>query len=393
MPLFEYACVRSDGIKATGTLEAACKEEALKKLLYDNNLVLSIKAKRFYKKASHLNRDQLIDFIEQLAYYLKAGLPLYESLAEIAKEALQDKKFVIFQSLCDQIKLGSSLAQAMRGHPKSFPEIVIATVEAGQASGHLDVSLQSTGLVLRKQQKLSKTWLCSLLYPAILLSFSTLLIGILLLFVVPSLEMLFEQQPVSGLTAWVIGASHLLRKGYPFLILAWGLPIFLGIRFLKVPSNRLKVELFCLQMPIIGPLLSQKELGRFAHLMGLLLKGGVPLLQALQMASNGFQLLTYKKLMEEMEKRVLEGKTLSTELKTVKIIPSLFSRLLLIGDESGNSAEMFYKIAELYETEVDRALARLTQLAQPAILLAIGILVGVIMLAILLPLTDINAFI
>lgn len=392
MPFYRYACVSNTGKRVKGLLEASTLEEAQAHLHEQQITILSVRPFKFGAKKIRLSPSNLTNFLSQLASLLKAGMPLYESLCEMAKGHLQEKYYPTLQGLCEHIQKGASLADAMRHYKESFSQLVIATVDSGQAAGCLAETLENLAKVLQTEQKRGKQFLTALLYPLILLGFSSVLILVLLMYVIPSLEMLFEERSVNGLTRFVIGWSHFVRSSLPYFI-----PLLLGglffiQRYFKSPKGKLFFQTQLLRVPGLRPLIVKKELGRFAFLMQVMLKGGVPLLKSLEIANSTFKLEKLKEIFTEAKQTIIEGKLLSHALQTTPLIPPLFTRLISIGEEGGNSAEMFGRVGTFYEGEVDKVLNRLTILAQPILLLVMGGVVGIIMLAVLLPLTDINAF-
>lgn len=393
MPFFRYLSVTTGGKKVRGVLEAATLDEATSRLQSGGVILLSLNLYRKAASQTRLKAPHVVEFVSQLASLLQTGMPLYESLSELAEAHLEERYYPTLAGLCEQIKQGASLAEAMRCYPQSFSELMVATIDAGQIAGRLSDTLLKMSTLLQQQQKRGKQLLTASLYPLILLGFSSLLIVVLLLYVIPSLELLFEDRTVNPLTRIVIATSHTLRSGFPYLVSLLALCAWGAYRFCRSKRGKVQCQGWLLRLPLMGILWIKKELSQFAHLMQVMLEGGVPLLKALAIARSSLKLEVLKKAFESAEQKVVEGRLLSQELKTSSVVPPLFSRLLAIGEEGGGSPDMFGKIAELYEGEVDKSLNRLTALAQPVLLLVMGVIVGVIMLAVLLPLTDVNAFI
>ncbi len=215
---------------------------------------------------------------------------------------------------------------------------------------------------------------------------------LLLTFVIPSLETLFEDRPVNGFTRAVMLFSHFLTHQWGYylpLIIGSGVGVYFA---LTSPKGKRWVQRTLLRMPVLKTLITQTAIARFSRTMGTLLEGGVSLIQALQIARKTMRHTLFEEVVEEAEGRIVEGSLLSVELKKSPLIPTLVPRMLSIGEEGGSAPAMFQKIADLYESEVDKSLTRLTALAQPVILVFMGGIVGVIMIAVLLPLTYVSAF-
>ena len=399
MPLFHYRYIDSKGKKKSGIIDAEGVADAKEKLRTQKVLVLALEEKQLGKSKGVWRRqkeviagEHLINFTNQLSSLLIAGMPLYEGLICLEEQYRTEPFHPTVLYLCDQIKKGSSLSAAMRQLPESFDKLYCAMIAAGESVGALETTLGKLAALLAKQRKLKKQLTTAMIYPALLLSFSFIVCMLLLTFVIPSLETLFEDRSVNRFTSLVMGFSR-------FLTHQWALYmplLFLGIAgstyLLFSPKGKLKMQWLSLRLPLLKTLVTQTAMARFARTMGTLLQGGVTIIQALQISRKTMRNPFLEGVIEQAEGRIIEGSFLSAELKKSPLIPKLVPRMLAIGEEGGTAALMFNNIADLYEDEVDKTLTRVTSLAQPVILVIMGGVVGLIMLAVLLPLTDVNAF-
>jgi len=399
MSLFAYRYIDPKGKKRGGVIDAITLLEAKEKLREQGVLVTSLEESSqeqklpFWKKRKREVRGEaLITFTTQLSQLLIAGVPLYESLLILEEQTKNEAYHPTLLNLCDQIKRGSSLSEAMEQFPRSFNHLYCSMVAAGESVGALDQTLEKLAHLLQKQSKLKKQIITALIYPALLFSFSCVVILLLLLFVIPTLETLFEDRNVNRFTKCVMVVSR-------FLTMWWMvyLPLLVGgisalIYYLTQPKGRRWLGRSLLRLPILSTLLIHAALARFCRTMGTLLQGGVTLLSALQIGRGVMRNPFLEEIVEGAEQKIIEGSLLSIELKKSSLIPSLLPRMLAIGEEGGNTPAMFQKVADLYEGEVDKTLTRVTALAQPVILIIMGGVVGIIMLAVLLPLTDVSAF-
>ncbi len=390
MPYFKYTTIDLQHIRNRGKIYASSLEEARKQLQNTGIFLLELRPCREGNSRS-IPPPLLALFMEQLAHYLKAGMPLYESLGQLASQHRTSPFYALLMQLCEHIKQGQSLEQALAHYP-TFPPVVLATIAAGQSSGRLEEALEELSRLLQAEEKSKKLFLSALIYPALLFSFSCCLIGILLFYVMPSMETLFADRPLHGFTRLILNISRGARHILPWIPPLVALGGILGFYRMRKPATRLYIEKKILGTPVVGPLLLQRELSRFSSLMGMMLERGIPILQALTIAQSTFQLLVFKKLFENIGSRILEGKSLSAELKLHKEIPDLFTQFLALGEEGGALSTMFHKIAALYQNDYERSLQRLLTLIPPILLVFLGAVVGLIMLSILLPLTDIQSF-
>ncbi len=391
---FSYRSMTLDGQKKSGIIEAAFFEEAKEKLKEQKLIVISLKEKKllFQRKKQAIKGEHLITFTTQLSNLLLAGMPLYESLLSITEESKRDHFYSTLIKLTEKIKAGFSLSKAMEEFPTSFDSLYCSMVHAGESVGSLDKTLEKLALLLTKQNRLKKQLLTALIYPMLLCTFSFALIFLLFIFVIPSLETLFADCDVNSFTRLVMKVSHFTTRGWPIYI-----PSLIGLGFLgnylfRKKSVRLNLHKLSLKLPILRTVIIQKEVARFTRAMGTMLSGGVSIIDALQISRGVMRSPIMAAEITLAETRIIEGSLLSIELKKSPWFPPLVARMLSIGEEGGKVNEMLEKIADLYEDEVDKTLTRLTALAQPVILLIMGGVVGIIMMAVLLPLTDVSAF-
>lgn len=392
MPLFHYETIDCNGKKASSIIEAPSLEKAKEILrqqkIFVTHLSTNKKKSLFTFFSKEMNGEKLTLFTTKLAELIKAGLPLFQSLTSLAQQAEGEKEQPIIQSLIEQIKEGSSFSKAMNLYPKSFPPLYRAMIASGERVGKLDSSLEKLSTLLTKGEKLKKKIVTSLLYPIILALFSCVVILIMLLFVIPSLESILDQENVNRFTSIVMGISHLLREKW-LLLLALATTLFAACNyFLRHPLWRKKIEVLILHIPLIKTIIIRLSVARFIRTLSSLLEGGVSMIEALKIAK---EVVVYPLLAEEIsraEKRIIEGSLLSQELSKISWMPPLVGQMAAIGEESGSLFHILGSVATIYEEEVEKSLTRVAELSQPIILLAMGAVVGLIMLAVLIPLTD-----
>ncbi|MCH9625194.1 MAG: Type II secretion system protein F [Chlamydiales bacterium] len=398
MELYQYRYINAKGHKKTGLIDAHSSLEAKEKLRAQNILVLSLalakntKQSFFKKKQKNLKTAGLITFTTQLAGLLTAGMPLYESLLAVEEQYRNEAYHPLLLTLCEQVKGGVALSEALLQFPKSFSPLYCSMIAAGESVGALDSSLEKLALLLSKQDKLKKQLSTAMIYPLVLFCFSGLVCFLLMTFVIPSLQTLFEDREVNQFTRLVMQISHFLTHRKLIYLPLLTATLATSIYTFSTAKGKLFIQKTVLKIPILNTLIIQTSMARFARTMGTLLQGGVSIIQALQIGRKVMRNPLLEEIIEQSEHKIVEGSLLSIELKKFKLIPSLVPRLLAIGEEGGSTPLMFQKIADLYEGEVEKTLNRVTALAQPVILIIMGGVVGLIMLAVLLPLTDVNAF-
>lgn len=391
MALFTYTALLANGTQTKGSVSAINETQA-KSILKDRGLLIShIRESRHFFDKTNLDQETLIHFTTQLSQMLKAGIPLFESLHTLSEQYRNAPFYPTLLHICESIKEGSSLADALELFPKSFSSMYCSLVRAGESSGTLAHSLAHISKLLTRQLKIKKQICTAMIYPSILSCFAFLVLFALITFVVPSLEGIIAERPVNSMTAIVITLSHFLTDYWLFILLIICTCVTFIYWKLQTLSGKRWLDKTLLKIPFIYPLVIQSSLARFSTAMASLLAGGVPLLEALRLSRKTLTNTALEKVFHDAEFKILEGSQLSTELKKSPYIPPLVTHMLATGESTSNLSDMLFHIADLYEAEVDKSLNRLSQMAQPIILVVMGVVIGIIMLAVILPLTDVSS--
>ena len=391
MALYCYDAIDAKGKNKSGSFEAASEKEVRERLREQKLLATSVRAKKKKRSQTLLKGQNLLNVTIQLAQLLTAGLPLYESLVALEAQYREEEWNSVLRDLAERVKAGDALSSAMARHPRSFDTLYTAMIAAGETTGSLGAIFERLAKLLDRQLKLKKQIVTAMIYPALLGGFAFLVLILLLTFVVPSMEELFEGRSLNGFTGAVLAVSHLLQRYWPALILAGAGAGAVASWHLKTDRGRLQAHRLWMRLPLLRAALVRTAIARFTRTMGTLQEGGVPMVEALHIARRVMRNPSLEKVVDDAETKMIEGSSLSAELGKSPLIPPLVTRMLSVGEETGGIASMFHKIADLYEEEVEKTLTRLTALAQPVILLVMGGIVGIVMLAVLLPLTDITS--
>lgn len=391
MPVFQYQALDATGKKKSGFIEAHNERDA-KGILREQGLMVSqIAVKAAVSGKQNLKGENLLTFTMQLAQLVGAGVPLYESLVTLEEQYRNEPYHRIILSLCEKIKAGGSLSEAMGNFPDSFDKLYRAMIAAGESIGALNVVLSRLSHLLSRQMKLKKQISTAMIYPAILGTFSLLIIALLLGFVVPSIEGIFEGRKLNGFTQFILSLSHIFRD-YWWLYIPGGIGLiaFLIYKF-RSESGKIWMQRNLLKVPVLNKLVIQAAVARFCRTMGTLQEGGLPIIDSLRNAREVMGNVVLEEEVKQAENKIIEGSSLSAELARSKYIPTMVPRMLSVGEDSGTSIVMMNKLADMYEEELEKTLDRVMALAQPVILLFMGVVIGTILIAILLPLTDVSS--
>lgn len=391
MPLYHYQALDSLGKKKSGFIEAHNEKEARGILREQGIMVKVIAAKEASSSKHDLKGERLLTFTMQLAQLVSSHIPLYESLVALEEQYRGDSSHRVILSLSEQIKAGVPLSEAMAGFPSSFEKLYRAMISAGESIGALDIVLNRLSHLLSKQFKLKRQIATAMIYPGILAAFSLVIVTLLLGFVVPSIEGIFEDRSLNGFTAFVLSVSHIFRDYWWLYIPLIAFTITFGIIKLRSEKGKLWLQRNLLKVPVMKTLVAQTAIARFCRTMGTLQQGGLPMIDSLRISREVMGNVVLEEEIKHAENKIIEGSSLSAELSHSKWIPSIVPRMLAVGEDSGSTVVMLNKLAEMYEEELEKSLDRVMALAQPVILIFMGMIIGAILLAILLPLTDISS--
>ncbi len=328
----------------------------------------------------------------QLAALLRAGMPLDESLRALGAQTASRRLQAVLADVRARITEGTSLYEAMSAYPGVFPEFYCSMVAAGEAGGRLEEALERLADYTETRRALRQSLSMALIYPAILTLVSLLVVAVLLIYVVPEVVRVFQQtgQTLPWLTAGLIASSQVLRDFGWLLCLGAVLALLLGRFLLNRTPIRTRCDRLLLELPFIGRINRMRHAARLTRSLAILTKSGVPLLDALQVSSRMISNIPLRAAVQDAAVSVREGGRLHKALNECGWFPPLLVQMLASGEESGELDDMLARAAAHEEQELQTILATATALFEPFIIVVMGALVLVIVLAILLPIFEMN---
>ncbi len=397
MSLFVYEALDRKGKRLKGEIEAA-SERAARQLLKKRDLVvrrittITEKSRRAERASGtlKLNASETAIFLEQLATLTAAGMTLTEALGSIAESMEGKRGRRVVAAIRQSVLEGSSLAQALQN--QQFEEVICNMVAAGEETGQLEAVAVRLSELLTQRQQLQQDLLSATLYPAIILGFGVIVMLFLLAVVVPQVVSVFEHTggELPWLTRMVIALSEFLRDKSIYLLLALVLLIASWHFALRMEHIRWQRDQFYLSLPLLGPLLAKIEVARFARTLGMLMAGNVPVLAALHIANQNWNLLPLRKVGLHAGEIVREGGSLAQALNVHPRMPHLAYSMMDVGEKSGSLDKMLVRVADHFERDVSRVLKRFLTVAEPVLVLFMALCVGALALAILLPIAEMN---
>ena len=394
MTTYAYIVLEPSGKETKGSINSENRETAVTALKEGGRTIVSlteagalskeVKVNLFDKKPSA--RDMAV-FCRQFVSIVSAGVPVIEAL-NMLQEQTQNKKLRAAIDDCRMnIEKGSSLADSMRKHRDVFSDMFITLVDAGEASGSLDVSFSRMGTQFEKDSKLRGTIKRASIYPIVVVCVTILVICVLLMFVIPQFTGMFEDLGTSlpGVTLFVIACSNFVKtKWYVLLIIVLG--AVYGIKYAKkTPGGAHFFGKIDLKAPIFGNLHIKTACARMARTMSTLLASGISMIDALDITSETMDNIFFREAMQQAKEDVSMGQPLSETLERSKQFPPLVYHMLHVGEETGDIDGMLTKLADYYDEEVEMATGQVMAAIEPMIIIVLAVVVGTVVFAVLMP--------
>jgi general secretion pathway protein F len=392
MPLYQYQAATEKGKVYKATIDADSLQDAKLKLVRKKISAFEVIPVSKKQAKESLNRTELLNLTREIARLLQSGLPLFESLAALEEKYQGQKAGRIILDLCDQVKSGASFSYALQRHSNTFDLLYTSMVANAEKTGSLAIALKELAELLSRQQKVKKQLVSALLYPAMLSSFCLVVLSSLLFYVIPSLRELFDGRDLHPFTQIVFTISdYACRMKEVLAILFAGCLLLGGAVFF---SSKWKSYLFSfiLRAPFFRNLFAKVAFVRFSRALSSLLEGGVSLVQAFSQARSVMQHPILESVIENVEKQVSQGNSIAGSFRQHSLIAPLIPRMIGIAEEGGNLPFMMKQIADIYEEELEKTLYTFANIAQPVLLLILGVIIGFVLLSVLLPLTDVSSF-
>ncbi len=392
MPSFVWKGKNRFGAFQEGVLIADSRDAAVGTLRRQNIQVSSVREKgkevRLLPKLPFkVNAKRVALFTRQFSVMLDAGLPLVQCL-EILGEQEEDRNFrEMIQTVRTDVESGSSLADAMRKHPRAFNNLYVSMIAAGEAGGILDIILQRLATYIEKVVRLNAQVKSALMYPVTIIVIAVGVVIIILWKVIPVFAQLFAGLggELPFLTRVVVNSSNFLGRYFPFLAFGIVLIWFAFQRWYKTNRGRHIVDTAVLKIPVIGMLVRKIAVARFCRTLATLTSSGVPILDGLDITARTSGNAVIEDAVLAVRKAVEEGKTLSGPLAETKVFPAMVVQMINVGEQTGALDQMLSKIADFYEEEVDTAVAGLMKLLEPLMIVILGGIIGTIVTAMYLP--------
>ena len=401
MAFFKYKATDITGTVIEGVMEAK-EERSVITILQNRGYIPISVASPTVEKMSRENpllflfqrvpQQQVINFTRELSGLLKAGIPIDRSLKTLISIEGKKRFKKLLENILGSIEKGSSVANALEVFPVVFPPFYINLIRAGEASATLDATLRRLSDFLSRSRELRNYIISAMIYPAILTIFSGFSIIILLTFVIPKFAATFSEmgQAIPLSTMVLMRISETVRNYWWVFILSLLGPYLLFYTYKRTSAGRLAWDQLKLKMPVIGTIIRNTEIVRFARSMGTLLKGGVPVLKSIDIVSNTITNRFISKAVIRLYESVRHGEGLGLPLKKEGIFPPMAVEMIIVGEETGRLEEMLLEVADTFETHLKENAKRFLSIMEPLLIIFMGMVVGFIVVSMLLAIFSVN---
>ena len=394
---FDYKVRDRTGNLVTGQLAGDSEDLVRKRLIEQGMTPVEVKKANAGLKMEinlrpgRVKLKELAVFCRQFATMVNSGLPILRALAILADQTSSKELGKILTKVRTDVEQGSSLSGALLKHPKAFNDLFVSMVRAGETGGVLDDVLLDLADMIEKEVELRRRIKSAMTYPVVVVILVVGIMAAMLLFIVPQFETIYAnlggKLPLP--TQILLGASNALQTYWWAAILAGvGIAWFFR-RYKKTPAGRLQIDTIKIRVPVFGPLFHKVSLARFASTLGMLLRSGVPILQAMDIVKDTVNNKVIAKAVDDVKGSIREGESIAKPLSKHAVFPPMVVQMLAVGEETGAVDTMLLKVAEFYNQEVEATVDALTSLIEPLLIAFVGGFVGAAVVALYMPMFNI----
>ena len=402
MPTFRYKAYSAAGASLSGTVEADSERQALIQLKSKGLMPREVHEESEADSSSNafsfqrsVSTAELSLFTRRLATLVASSVPLFEAMGSLYDQEESGKLKQVLARVRERIAEGAALSRAFYAEPKIFSESYVSMVAAGEAGGALDVVLERLADFLEEQEEVRSRVTSALAYPILMLFVGGGVMLFLLTVVIPKIVVIFEDSKAALplITILLINLSHFLRGWWwiPAGLIVASIPLYR--KAMQRDALRLKRDALLLRLPLVGGMLQRLILSRFARVLGLLLSSGVPIIRAMEITSEVLVNRVYRLFLQGVMEEIAQGGSLSGSLRKSRLFPPMLVHLADVGEKGGTLEQMLLKAGVAYEREFSTRLTRLMGLLEPMLVLGMGVGVGIVVMAVLLPIFEMNQLI
>ena len=402
MPTFKYVARDQEGKNVAGKMAADNESLIVAELRKRNLIIITIDEEKSsvvksatpkIKGGKKIKSEDIVIFTRQFATMVDAGIPILQCLEALGEQASNPSFKKTIESIQEDIQLGSSLSAAFAKHSKVFDQLYINMLRVGETGGILSAILDRVAMYLEKSEKLKQKVQAAMIYPAVVVSMALLITTVLIIKVVPTFATIYDSlgQKLPVMTQMLIDLSNVMQHQFIFLVGGLGAIIIGFIKYRQTDAGRLQTDTLALKLPIFGDLICKVSVSRFSRTFSTLSQSGVAILETLDIVGKTCGNRVIELLVDEVKTSVREGESIAVPLSKSKVFPPMVTRMIAIGEKSGQLEKMLSKVAEFYDEQVDTAVEGLTKLIEPLIIAFLGVVIGGIVIAMFLPILTLTS--
>ncbi|MBI5415789.1 MAG: type II secretion system F family protein [Candidatus Omnitrophica bacterium] len=401
MATFKYIAKNKDSRTVAGKISAENKNAVIEELRKRELVIISIDevkesvVRRATFQSKKVKADEIVIFSRQLATMVDAGIPILQGIDALQEQVSHPFFKKVLVSVRDDIQHGASLSAAFAKHPAVFDSLFVNMVKVGETGGVLSKILDRISSYLEKTLRLKRKVQSALIYPIVVVCMAIIITTILLVKVVPTFAGIYDSfnRKLPAMTQMLITISDILKKDLLWIVLGLVITGIAIKQWHKTPQGALIIDRALLRLPIFGNLLRKVAISRFSRTLATLIQSGVPILESLDIVGKTIGNRELELVVDEIKVNVRAGESLAAPLAKSKVFPAMVTRMIGIGEKSGQMEKMLLKISEFYDDQVDAAVEGLTSIIEPLIIGFLGIVIGFIVIALFLPIITITQII
>ncbi|MBF0330700.1 MAG: type II secretion system F family protein [Candidatus Omnitrophica bacterium] len=399
MPTFRYAAKDQDARSLTGKIEANDVNMVIEELRKRRLIIISIdeeKPSAFFAPKSgaaggkRIKSEDVILFARQMATMVDAGIPILQTMDALEDQASNPSFKKVLAQVRDDIRLGASLSAAFAKHNKVFDNLFVNMIKVGESGGVLTTVLERLSSYMEKSDKLKRKVTSAMVYPSVIISMAIIVTTILIIKVVPTFKSIYSSlgKDLPPMTQALLDFSDLMQQQFLFVVAGIIAAGFAFVAYKKTDKGAYQIDGVLLKLPVFGDLICKVSVSRFCRTLSVLVQSGVPILDGLDIVRKTIGNRVLERVIENVIQSVREGESIAVPLARSPVFPSMVTKMVAIGEQSGQLDKMLNKVAEFFDDRVDAAVDALTSMIEPLIIGFLGIVIGFIVMALFLPIIN-----
>lgn len=398
MPIFRYSAKDQEANMVSGKVDAPDLNSAIEEVRRKKLLIISMDEEKKPAAAAakgvggSVKVEDVILFSRQMATMVDAGIPILQTMMALEEQTTNPAFKRVLLQVREDIRMGMSLSAAFAKHPRVFNNLFVNMIRVGETGGVLTTVLERLSSYMEKSEKLSRKVGSAMVYPSVIMGMAFVVTMVLIIKVVPTFKSIYGSlgKELPPMTQSLLDFSDSVQKYFLLWIIGAAGLVFAFMTYKKTEAGAYQIDAWKLKMPIFGELICKVAVSRFCRTLSVLIQSGVPILDGLDIVRKTIGNRVLEKVIEEVIQSVREGESIATPLARSKIFPAMVTKMVSIGEQSGQLDKMLLKVAEFYDDQVDAAVEGLTSMVEPLIMAVLGLVIGFIVMALFLPIVNMS---